>query len=417
MARKANKAAEPALAGRLTDTAIRGRLADGAYCDGAGLYLHVRNGGKGRSWIMRYKIGGRTRMMGLGSQREISLSAARQLVRDAHAVIVAGGDPLAARRERVEAARIEAAKVVTFQQAAERLIKSKAAEWKNAKHADQWTATLETYAFPILGKLPVQEVDTGLVMKALEPIWTEKTETATRVRQRIESVLDWAKAHGYRTGENAARWKGHLDKLLPKPSKVRKVKHFEALPYAEIPALFTTLKAKDTPSARALRWLIMGASRTSETLFADYSEINFKDKTWTIPAERMKADREHVVPLTPDMLALLDRDGKGLVFPSAETGEAMSDATLRKFLREVTRSDTVTTHGMRSSFKDWCRERTNFADEVSEAALAHVEKDKTKAAYARSDLLNKRRKLMEAWATYCNTPSAGGEKVVPIRSA
>jgi integrase len=414
MARKANKTA-PALQGKLEDTAIRGRLKDGWYGDGAGLYLQVRNGGKGRSWIMRYKIGGRTRMMGLGSQREISLSAARQLVRDNHAAIVAGGDPLAARRERVEAARIEAAKVVTFKQAAERLIKSKAAEWKNEKHAAQWTATLETYAFPILGKIPVQEVDTGLVMKVLEPIWTAKTETATRVRQRIESVLDWAKAHGYRNGENAARWKGHLDKLLAKPSKVRKVKHFEAMPYAEVPALFTTLKTKTTPSARALRWLIMGATRTGETLLADYSEINFKDGTWTIPAERMKSDRPHVVPLTDEMLALIDREGKGIIFPSAETGAVMSDATLLKYLRDVTGNESVTVHGMRSAFKDWCRERTNFADEVSEAALAHVEKDKTKAAYARSDLLNKRRKLAEAWAGFCNTPSSAGEKIVPIR--
>lgn len=414
MARKANKTA-PALQGRLEDTAIRGRLADGLYPDGNGLYLQVKNGG--RSWVLRYMLAGRPRMMGLGAQAKVRLSDARDMAKDAYALIGRGIDPIAERQARMDAAKIEAAKAVTFQQAAERLIRSKAAEWSNAKHADQWTATLATYVFPIFGHLPVQEIDTGLVMKTLEPIWTTKTETATRVRQRIEAVLDWAKAHGYRTGENAARWKGHLDKLLAKPTKVRKVKHFEALPYVEVPALFTTLKAKATPSARALRWLIMGATRTGETLFADYSEINFVDMTWTIPAERMKADRPHVVPITAEMLSLLDRDGRGLIFPSSETGRAMSDATLLKFLREVTGNETVTTHGMRSAFKDWCRERTNFPDEVSEAALAHVEKDKTKAAYARSDLLKKRRKLMEAWATYCNTPSAGGDKVVPIRSA
>jgi integrase len=404
MARKANK---------LTDTAIRGKLPDGMYGDGAGLYLQVKNGG--RSWVLRYKFDRTPRMMGLGSQAAISLRAARELAEAAHVKIKSGVDPITERQARIEAARIEAAKSVTFRQAAERLIKAKAAEWKNDKHADQWKATLETYAFPVFGDLPVQDVDTGLVVKALEPIWTTKTETATRVRQRIESVLDWAKAHGYRAGENAARWKGHLDKLLAKPSKVRKVKHFEAMPYAEVPALFAILKTKTAPSARALRWLTMGATRTGETLFADYSEIDFKAKTWTIPAERMKADRPHVVPLTDEMLALIDRDGKGLIFPSAETGAAMSDATLLKFLREVTGNDSVTVHGMRSAFKDWCRERTNFADEVSEAALAHVEKDKTKAAYARSDLLNKRRKLMEAWATYCNTAPGKGEKVVPIR--
>lgn len=401
-------------ANRLTDTAIRGNLADGMYADGAGLYLQVKNGG--RSWVMRYKFGGTPRMMGLGPQAAIRLATARTLAEEAHALVARGVDPIADRQARKDAARIEAAKVVTFQQAAERLIKSKAAEWSNDKHAAQWTATLETYAFPVFGALPVQEVDTGLVMKALEPIWQSKTETATRVRQRVESVLDWAKAHGYRTGENAARWKGHLDKLLPKASKVKKVKHHEALPYNDISAFFTRLKTKTTHSARALQWAILTAARTGETLFTDYAEIDFDEKVWTIPADRMKAKRPHRVPLTPEMLALLDRNGKGLVFPN-DDGNAMSDATMLKYLRETFGYDKLTVHGFRSSFRDWSAERTNFPNEVCEMALAHVIKSKSESAYRRGDLLDRRRPLMEMWSAYCHRGAADGGKVVKLREA
>lgn len=402
-------------ANRLTDTAIRGKLPDGMHADGAGLYLQVKNGG--RSWVFRYKFDKTPRMMGLGAQSGIKLATARTLAEEARALIKRGVDPIADREARKEAARIEAAKVVTFKQASERLIKSKAAGWKNKKHAAQWTATLETYAYPVFGSLPVQEVDTGLVMKALEPIWQSKTETATRVRQRIESVLDWAKAHGYRSGENAARWKGHLDKLLAQPSKVRKVKHHKAMPYEDVPAFFDQLKTKTTMSAKALHWTILGAARTSETLFADYSEIDFDEKIWTIPAARMKSDRPHRVPLTKQMLALLDRNGSGLIFPSDETGEVMSENTMLKYLRETFGYDKLTVHGFRSSFKDWAVETTNVANIVSEAALAHVIPDKTEKAYRRGDLFNRRRRLMEMWATYCHSGATQGGKVVKLREA
>ena len=399
---------------RLSDTFLRSKnLTAGLYHDGDGLYLQVKNGG--RSWVLRYMFDGVRRYMGLGRQSKISLAKARAAAKECHALIATGVDPIEQRRKLATVARIEAAKSVTFEAAARSFIKSKKAEWRNAKHAAQWESTLATYAYPVIGSLPVQAIDTGLILKILEPIWTEKTETATRVRQRIESTLDWATALKYRVGDNPARWRGHLEKLLPSPSKIRTVKHFEALPFEEIPQFFEDLRKRKTASARALAFTIITAARTGETRFATYDEIDFVKGVWTVPKERMKSGREHRVPLSKEALALL-REAKsrsGLIFPN-EDGEPMSDATMRKYLQENMERPGLTVHGFRSSFRDWVSERTQVAGEIAEAALAHVIGDKTEKAYKRGDVLERRRQLMDMWSRYCVDGASSTAKILPM---
>ena len=397
---------------RLSDAFIRSKsLKPGLYHDGDGLYLQVKNGG--RSWVLRYTINNTRRYMGLGRQSKISLAKARATAKECHALIAAGIDPIEKRRESITNARVEAAKSVTFEAAAQRFIKSKKLEWRNEKHAAQWEATLSTYAYPVIGKLPVQSIDTGLVLKVLESIWTEKTETATRVRQRIESILDWATAHKHRDGDNPARWRGHLDKLLPKPTKIRKVKHFEPLPFEEMPEFFADLKQRDTVSARALAFTILTAARSGETRFAAYEEIDFKKAIWTIPGDRTKSGREHRVPLTAEALALLRRDGSGLIFAN-ESGEPLSDATMLKYLQENMQRPTLTVHGFRSTFRDWAAERTQVAGEIAEAALGHVTGDRTEQAYRRGDVLERRRRLMAMWSGYCASGAPSVGKIVSL---
>lgn len=390
----------------------------GLHADGRGLYFQVKNGG--RSWILRYSLDGKARYMGLGSYPDTSLADARTKASKARQLRQDGIDPIEERRERRRKARLEAARFVTFESAAQRYIEMNKAGWKNAKHALQWEATLKTYAYPVFGSLPVQSVDTGLVMKALGKIWNSKTETATRLRQRIECVLDWATAHGYRTGENPARWRGHLNKLLPKASKVRKVKHFAALPYAELPGFFADLGKRKTASAKALAFTILTAARSGETRLARLVEINFEDAIWTIPGERTKSGRDHRVPLTKEALALVARgkqnDPQTLLFPN-DMGEALSDATMRKYLQQDMAQPKTTVHGFRSTFKDWATECTNFPGEISEAALGHVVGDKTEAAYRRGDALNRRRRLMEAWTKFATSGPAAANKVVALRRA
>jgi integrase len=277
------------------------------------------------------------------------------------------------------------------------------AGWKNPKHRAQWPSTLSTYVYPHFGKLPVQDVDVALVMKAVEPIWTTKPETASRVRGRIESILDWATARGYRHGENPARWRGHLDALLPTKTKVRRVQHHAALPYAQLPAFLAELRQQDGIGAKALEFAILTAARTGEVMGAKWSEIDFEARLWTVPAERMKAGREHRVPLSEPALAILKamrevREGD-FVFPGGRAGRGISNMAMIMTLRRMGRGD-LTAHGFRSTFSDWCAEQTDFPAEAREMALAHTVSDKVEAAYRRGDLFQKRRDLMDAWANY-----------------
>jgi len=401
---------------KLSAAKLSKKLAPGYYSDGLGLILQVTPGGC--SWIFRYRRNEKRREMGLGSFHSVPLATARFLAQQARELLALGKDPIDEREVRRAAERAETAKLVTFRAAAEKYIDAHAAGWKNEKHQQQWRNTLKTYAYPKIGDLAVQAVDVGLVLKVLEPIWTKKPETASRLRGRIESILDWATVRKYRQGENPARWRGHLSHILPARSKVRQVKHHAALPYAEIGDFVTVVRQQEGTSARALEFLILTAMRTSEVLLADWREINLATKVWTVPAERMKAKREHKVPLTAAALAILNGlagenpPKEGYVFSGAKEGAPLSQMALLMLLRRMERED-LTVHGFRSTFRDWAAECTGFPNEVVEMALAHVVEDKTEAAYRRGDLFVKRRKLMEAWAGYCGRPS-GKSNVVPM---
>jgi integrase len=395
----------------------------GVLIDGKGLRLKVtanpRNGDIRKSWVLRVTVkGGPMRELGLGSADDLSLADARDRARAARKLARDGIDPISARDEGRAARAAEAARAMTFRQCAEAYIDAHRAGWKNAKHAAQWTSTLGAYVYPAFGDLPVQAVDVALVMKVLDPIWKTKTETASRVRQRIEAVLNWAKARGLRQGENPAQWRGHLEKLLPARNKVQRVEHHAALPYAEVPAFMTALKERDSVGTQAFQFLILTATRTSETVNAKWSEIDLENGVWRIPPERMKARQEHRVPLSKPARSILksmlaQRGSADWVFPGAKPGSSLSNMAFLALLRRLDRTD-ITAHGFRSSFRDWAAEQTNYAREVAEAALAHTLSDKVEAAYRRTDLFDKRAKLMEAWARYCATPRAGAE-VVPLR--
>jgi integrase len=400
-------------AGRLTALKVARAKRPGMYADGGGLYLQVSEGGA--SWIYRYMLNKRAREMGLGPLALYSLSEARALAQDARRLRHQGIDPIEHRRAARAQTQLDAAKAVTFQQCAERYIASHRAGWRHAKHVEQWESSLQRLAFPVIGALPVQAIDTALVMKVVEPIWNEKPETASRVRGRIESILDWAKARGYRTGENTARWKGHLKNLLPPRSKVRRVEHYSAMPYDQLPGLMVELRAQEGVVARALAFTILTAARVSEALGARWSEIS--GDVWTIPAERMKGGKPHRVPLSRramELLEALPRNGD-LIFPGPKLGRALNINAPRKLLIDMAHS--VTVHGFRSSFRDWAAERTNFPSEVAEMALAHVVGSKVEAAYRRGDMFDKRRKLMDAWANHCSQPATPVErdKVVALQ--
>ncbi len=341
--------------------------------------------------------------------------AARAKALEMRRDILDGRDPIA---ERVKAR----ASALTFEEAATGLIEAKRHEWKNAKHAAQWSSTLKTYAYPVIGRLDVRDVETEHVLKVLRPIWTEKAETASRLRQRIEAVFDYATASKARTGDNPARWKGNLDALLAKPSKVKRVKHHAALPWREMGAFYADLETRDGIGALALRFAILTAARSGEVRGATWQEIDFDTATWTIPGERMKAEVEHRVPLSKAAVDVLrsmkdlvkEGDQDALVFPSARPGRPVSDMTLTAVLKRMGRGE-LTAHGFRSTFRDWAAEATNFPSDLAELALAQTIKNATEAAYRRGDMFAKRRKLMEAWAGYCTTPKTTGE-VVPLRS-
>jgi len=391
-------------------------LAPGMYPDGNGLYLRVTAEGA-RNWVLRYMLDRKPRWMGLGPLSLYGLAEARTRALDARRKRHDGIDPIEARRAERTRQRLEAAKAITFKQCAESYLTSHRASWRNAKHRYQWNQTLEQFVYPVIGSLPVQAVDTGLVLKVLEPIWTTKPETASRVRQRIENILDSAKARGYRDGENPARWRGHLDKVLPARSRVREVEHLAALPYAELPAFLVDLRTRPAIAARALEFLILTAARTGEVIGARWGEIDLLDKTWTVPADRMKARREHRVPLSARALAILQEmqvvrhseDDDGYVFPGPKRGKPLSNMPFLMLLRRMEIKD-LTVHGFRATFTTWASERTSFQNEIAEAALAHIIGDKVEQAYRRGDLFEKRRRLMQQWATFCTTESVQKSK-------
>jgi integrase len=402
--------------GKLTALAITQAKRRGYFGDGGGLFLQVSASGA-KSWVFRFKKGGRLREMGLGATHTVSLAEARQKALECRKARLDGFDPIEARRGKRIQTKLDAAKAMTFAACAERYIASHKAGWRNPKHAAQWPATLGTYVYPVLGSLPVQAVDVGLVMKAIEPIWTTKPETASRVRGRIESVIDWATARGYRQGENPARWRGHLENLLPKKSKVRRVEHHAALPYAEIAPFVAELRQQSGVAAWALEFAILTAARTGEVIGAKWDEIDLGERLWTVPGERMKAGKEHRVPLSDAALAILDDLRKvqqdKFVFPGGKAGRPISNMAMLMLLRRMGRGD-LTAHGFRSSFRDWAAEHTTFPAEVAQMALAHTVSDKVEAAYRRGDLVQKRRQLAEAWAKFCAVEQASGA-VVAIR--
>jgi integrase len=420
MVRQANVAAQSSRArNRLSPIQVQRASKPGLLHDGAGLYLNIsKNGGK--SWLFRYEMGGRARWMGLGSFPEITLARARDKALDARRLKVEGIDPLDQRRtERQVRGAKAAAGAITFKACSERYIAAHEAGW-HAMHARQWARTLEDYAYPTIGDLPVGAVETGHITQILQPIWTTKTETAKRLRGRIEMVLDYAKTHGWRSGENPARWKGHLANVLAQPRKVAKVRHYAALPWREIEPFMAELTQQVSISALALRFAILTAARTGEVVGAQWSEIDLQNLVWTVPLERMKARVEHRVPLSDAAVQVLHEVARlgteGFVFPGRQPGKGLNPASgLLDVLTRMGRGD-LTTHGFRSTFRDWAAETGKPAD-IAEAALAHTLGNKTQAAYQRGDLLARRRKLMEQWAEWCNRPEAEGENVVTLERA
>ena len=377
----------------------------GRYGDGNGLYLLVRPGDPpGRYWVLRYSAEGRVREMGLGragaTPGAVPLAEARQTAGEIHRKVRAGIDPLAERK--AARATAAAAKVRTFREVAGLYITAHAPTWRNPVHRRQWATTLQTYAYPAIGDRPVAAIEVGDVTGILQPIWGDKPETASRVRGRIETVLDFASANGWRTGENPARWRGHLSNILPARAKVRRVVHHAALPWRDMPAFMAALAGQAGTGAVALRFAILTAARTGEVIGAQWREVDMDAAVWTVPAARMKASREHRVPLTAAALAVLRTMrllGDGFVFPGAAAERGLSNAAMAAVLDRMGRDD-LTVHGFRSTFRDWAAETTDYPREVAEAALAHTLRDKVEAAYRRGDLFDKRRALMEAWAAF-----------------
>lgn len=399
---------------KLSAIEVERKAKPGRYGDGGGLYLQVSSSGA-KSWLFRYMIHGKAHEMGLGSVQAFSLKEARERAKQPRQLVADGVDPIEAKHSERSAKLAAQAKQITFSDAAEAYIRAHSAGWRNVKHADQWRNTLKAYAAPTIGRLSVADVDTSHMVSILEPIWTAKTETASRVRGRIEKVLDWATARKYRAGDNPARWRGHLDNLLARPAKVASVRHHPALPYAALPSLLVRLRDLDGVSPRALEFTILTAARTGETIGARWHEIDLAAKVWTVPGERMKSGREHRVPLSDTAIELLTSlpTEAEFVFPGARSKRPLSNMAMLETLRGLNIGD-VTVHGFRSTFRDWAGEQTNFPREIAETALAHVVVDKTEAAYRRGDALEKRRRLMDAWAKFCGS-SATPPVVVPLR--
>jgi integrase len=400
----------------LSAAKVKALKAPGDYLDGRGLYLQVRSESS-KSWLLKFSLDKQAREMGLGSAFDFGLADAREKRDVFRKLIKEGVDPLEQRKADKQAKKIERLKAITFKDACKRYIAENRSGWKNIKHAAQWEATLETYAYPLIGDLPIQSIDTALVMTVLRPIWSTKSETASRVRGRIETVINTAKALREYVGENPARWKGHLETLLPKRSKVSKVKNHPALPYADLPAFMQELRAREGIAASALEFQILTASRPGNALGARWSEFDRKAAVWTIAGENMKGDKEHKVPLSAAALVVLDRmekikNGGEFVFYSPGSGRPLSDAATGAVLDRMSRHDIVP-HGFRSTFRDWAAER-GYPDAVAEAALAHTVSDAVIAAYKRTKFFELRKQLMDDWAAFATSDPAHSADVLPF---
>jgi integrase len=398
---------------RLTARTVATKDKRGRYADGGGLFLQVSKWGT-KAWIFRYQRDGRERHMGLGPLHTLSLADARERARECRRQLLEGYDPINARHAARAQSRLEASRLMRFRECAERYHEAQQAGWRSTKHGRQWKTTIETYACPILGGLPVASIDTALVVKCLEPIWRAKPQTAQRLRGRIENVLNFATVSGFRQGDNPARWRGHLDNILPAPLKVRPIQHRAALPYAEAPAFMAELRGRDGLTARALEITILTAARSGEVNRARWTEFDFAAKVWTIPASRMKAAREHRVPLTPrvlEILAELPRVDEHVLF-DRRLGKPLPKDSMLDTLRGMRCDATV--HGFRSTFRDWAAETTAYPNHVVEMALAHAIGDQVEAAYRRGDLFEKRRRLMSAWAEYCGKQTAANGTPVTL---
>lgn len=426
----------------LSPLAVERQKKRGMFADGRGLYLCVNEKG-GKSWIYRYSIIGKKgqkvrREMGLGAYPAVSLADARDKAIEASRIVAAGKDPIVARDSAGTLAKLAKAREKTFQECAVSYIDAHKAGWRNAKHIWQWTNSLEKHVYPTFGDIPVQDVDLTLVIKVLEPIWETKTETASRIRGRIEAVLDWAKTREYRTGENPARWRGHLENLLAPRFKVQKIVHQPALPYDQLGDFLAVLKEQGGTAAEALNFTILTAARTNETISATWDEIDLQKKVWTIPGHKMKAGREHRIPLSEAAIGILteqeakldakERKKNPYLFTGLKYAKPLSNMAMLVLLRRMNAVDEtprwidgrtkepIVVHGFRSSFREWAAEQTNFPREVAEAALAHAVGDKVEAAYRRGDLFEKRRLMMDAWARYCLTPAKiAGNNVRQLR--
>ena len=385
----------------------------GKHGDGGGLWLRIRDNGS-RAWVFRYTRNGRAREMGLGPVEDVSLKNARKGARDARQLVREGKDPILERRLAMRS------DIPTFKEAADRYAKAHAAKWTNERHRKTWRRQLEIHAEPKIGKLPVNEIEIHDVIRVLEPIWNDLNETASRVRGRIEKILDWAMVQKYRDGRNPARWRGNLDALLASPNEVQDVVHYKALRWSAVPTFMVKLRSREGIGARALEFTILTAARSGEVRGATWDEIDLEGKVWTVPAKRMKAGREHRVPLSSQAVELLKSlphlKGTRMVFPSPRKGAMISDMTMTKVLRDM--EVHAVPHGFRSSFRDWCAESTAYASEVAEMALAHAIPSAVEAAYRRGDLFEKRRKMMNDWGEFTDrgpTDSFEEGRVVAIR--
>jgi integrase len=418
---------------KLTVKKIAKLTEPGRYGDGKGLYLQVVNASS-RSWILRYEIadpntktGRRERCLGLGSEADFNIKEARDRARKARQLLKDGIDPIDKKKTDKSAAALAKAKTLTFKEAAQAFFNQHEKEWRSAKHRAQFLSSMEQYVYPKIGSLLVPDIDTGQVLRVLEQkhpdypdqqIWEVIRVTADRVRSRIEQVLDWCTARGYRTGNNPAKWKGHIAEIMPKRSKA--IEHLAALPYADIPTFMTELREREGTAAAALEFCILTSARTAEIIGAQLDEIDLTEKIWSVPPGRIKGNRLHRVPLSDRALEILQdkkacprESGNPFLFIGLQQGGGLDDEAMLQLLKRMGRDD-ITVHGFRSTFRDWAGETTSFPSDICEVAIAHKVKGKTQAAYQRGDLLQKRRKLMEAWTDYCESPQRSGD-IVPIR--
>lgn len=397
---------------RLTAIRVAKEVEPGYYADGGGLYLQIAKSGA-RSWIFMYMLFGRRREMGLGPLTQVSLAAARKEAAEYRDLLKQKLDPIEARRGIVRQHRTDASPMITFREAAERFISDREPTWNNRKHAQQWKNTLSTYAYKVIGDVPVGDITTQMIVEVIQPIWTKKGETARRVRGRIKAILDAEAVLGHRSGENPARYVDHLDRVLPRTKKRQQVQHHPALPWEGIPAFIRELGLRPRRAARMLHLLILTAARTNEVMFARVDEFDLDAKVWTVPAERMKMKIEHRVPLSDDAVKIvrnaIAKSKDGWLFPGFKEGRPLSNMAMLKLLEIMGRTD-ITVHGFRSTFRDWIADCTDYPDSLAEQALAHTVKSQTVRAYRRRDMLERRRLMMESWARYC----AGETEVVEL---